>query len=157
MGSLIERRTLMDNKKRILIVDDNPLLREALWSLLSSHQDFDIVGETGDGLEAIEFVEKLKPDLILMDISMPKMEGLAATRNIKKKWPDTKILIFTVNKSPEYVSTALMIGADGYVLKDAPGDVIINCINSVLAGERVVCSDKSEEFKLQNQHLHQIN
>jgi DNA-binding NarL/FixJ family response regulator len=100
----------MEKKKRILIVDDYPIFREVLRSLLSSHQDFDIVGEAGDGLEAIELVSELHPDLVLMDISMPRMDGITATREIKKKWPGTKILIFTVHNTTEYLTAALKAG-----------------------------------------------
>ena len=91
----------MDNKKRTLIVDDYPFVREGLRSLLSSHQDFDIVGEAGDGLEAIELVSELHPDLVLMDMSMPRMDGMTAIREIKKRWPETLVMAFTIHKSPE--------------------------------------------------------
>ena len=110
----------MDKPQRILIVDDRPALRGGLRSLLSSHQDFDIIGEAGDGLEAIDSVNRLHPDLVLMDITMPRMDGIAATREIKKKWPETKILVFTIHNSPEYQTAALEAGANGYILKDSP-------------------------------------
>ena len=128
----------MDNKKRTLIVDDYPVVREGLRSLLSSHQDFDIVGEAGDGLEAIELVGELHPDLVLLDMSMPRMDGMTAIREIKKKWPKTLVLAFTIHKSPEYVFATLIAGADGYILKDDPWTDLITSIENILKGEQVI-------------------
>jgi DNA-binding NarL/FixJ family response regulator len=125
----------MDKKKRILIVDDYPILREELRSLLSSHQDFEIVGGAEDGLEAIEFVEKLQPDLVLMDLSMPRMNGLDATRKIKRKWPETKILFFTVYHS--YDKAAINAGADGYLLKDTSSNELIQSIENIFPEKQV--------------------
>jgi CheY-like chemotaxis protein len=122
----------MGNKIRILIVDDNPTLREGLRSVLSRSPVFDIVGEAADGVEAINSVERLLPDLVLMDISMPRMDGLAATREIKKKWPDTKILVFTVHKSPEYLAAASKAGADRYLSKDSSRAELIQSIEDIL-------------------------
>ena len=131
----------MDNKKRTLIVDDYPVVREGLRSLLSSHQDFDIVGEAGDGLEAIELVGELHPDLVIMDMSMPRMDGMTAIREIKKKWPKTLVLAFTIHKSPEYVFATLIAGADGYILKDDPWTDLITSIENILKGEQVISPD----------------
>ncbi|MGC1402405.1 MAG: response regulator transcription factor [Thermodesulfobacteriota bacterium] len=131
----------MDNKKRTLIVDDYPVVREGLRSLLSSHQDFDIVGEAGDGLEAIELVGKIYPDLVLMDMSMPRMDGMTAIREIKKRWPKTLVLAFTIHKSPEYVFATLIAGADGYILKDDPWTELIASIENILKGEQVISPD----------------
>ncbi len=128
----------MDNKKRTLIVDDYPFVREGLRSLLSSHQDFDIVGEAGDGLEAIELVGELHPDLVLMDMSMPRMDGMTAIREIKKRWPKTLVMAFTIHKSPEYVFATLIAGADGYILKDDPWTEVIASIENILKGKQVI-------------------
>jgi DNA-binding NarL/FixJ family response regulator len=125
----------MDKRKRILIVDDHPILREELRSLLSSHQDFSVVGWAEDGLEAIEFVGKLQTDLVLMDLSMPRMNGLDATRNIKKKWPKTKILVFTVYKS--YDTAAIKAGADGYILKDISRNELIQSIENIFSENQI--------------------
>lgn len=122
----------MDKRKRILIVDDHPALRRGLRSLLSPIAIFDIVGEAADGIEAINFVGKLLPDLVLMDLSMPRMGGIAATREIKKKWPRTKILAFTVHKIPEYLAATITAGADGYILKDSSRDELIQSIKDIL-------------------------
>ena len=133
----------MKEIKRILIVDDHPTLREGLRSLLSSQDVFDIVGEAGDGHEAVALVDKLHPDLVLMDISMPRMDGIAATRKIKEKRPETKILIFSVYKTPEYIKAARDAGADGYILKDSPRTKLILTIKDILAGNRVISLDSS--------------
>jgi two-component system nitrate/nitrite response regulator NarL len=130
--------------KRILIVDDHPTLREGLRSLLSSQDIFDIVGEAGDGLEAVALVGQLHPDLVLMDISMPRMDGIAATREIKEKWPETKILIFSVHKTPEYLKAAREAGADGYILKDSPRTKLILTIKNILDGNQVISLDSTE-------------
>jgi DNA-binding NarL/FixJ family response regulator len=121
----------MDNLYRVLIVDDHPALREGLKSILCIHPNFDIVGEAADGLEAIESVKKFHPALVLMDLSMPRMDGLAATREIKKKWPETKVLVFTIHESPEYQSAAFEAGADGYLYKDSPSSKLISNVQKL--------------------------
>jgi CheY-like chemotaxis protein len=126
----------MDKKTRILIVDDNPILREGLKSVLSHSPDFEIVGEASDGLEAIASVNKSHPELVLMDLSMPGMDGLTATSEIKKKWPGTKILVFTVHKTPEYITATLKAGADGYLVKDSSRTELIQSIQDILDGKQ---------------------
>ncbi len=124
----------MGKQYRIMIVDDSTNLREELRSLLNSYQDFEVSGEAGDGLEAIKAVEKLQPDLILMDISMPRMGGLEATKEIKRQWPDTKILVFTIHKIQEYQTAVFKAGANGYIQKDSPWIELIQSIQDALAG-----------------------
>lgn len=128
----------MDKPQRILIVDDNPDLREGLRFLLSSHQEFNVVGEAGDGLEAVDSVDRLLPDLVLMDLSMPRMNGIEATREIKTKRPETKILAFTVHKTPEYITATLKAGADGYILKDTPRAELIQSIKNIFSGKQIL-------------------
>ncbi len=135
----------MDNKIRILIVDDNPILREGIKSVLSHSPVFDIVGEAADGVEAINSVERLLPDLVLMDISMPRMDGLAATSEIKKKWPGTKILVFTVHKTPEYQAAASKAGADMYLSKDSSRAELIQSIEDILDGKQGLHTGITEE------------
>jgi two-component system, NarL family, response regulator NreC len=127
---------MINKPQRILIVDDNPVLREGLKSILSQFPDFDIVGEAADDLEALNPAERLLPDLILMDISMPRMDGLTATKEIKKKRPGTKIPIFTVHRTPEYLAAASKAGADGYLLKDSSRAELIQSIQNILAGNQ---------------------
>ena len=135
----------MDNKIRILIVDDNPILREGLKSVLSRSPNFDVVDEAADGLEAIDSVNKFHPDLVLMDLSMPRMDGLAATREIKKKWPGTKILAFTIHNTPEYLTATLEAGADGYLLKDSSQTELIQSIQDILDGKQGLYPSLMEE------------
>lgn len=125
-----------DSKVRVLIVDDNPILREGLKSVLSQSSNFDIVGEAANGLEAIDSVEKFHPDLVLMDLSMPELDGIGATKEIKKKWPETKILIFTMYNSPEYLTASENAGADGYVTKDSSQAEFIQSIQETLDGKQ---------------------
>ena len=103
---------------RILIAEDHTILRQGLQALLSSNSEFQVVGEAEDGREAIRCVEKLRPDLVLMDLSMPRMNGTEAVEEIKRRHPETKVLVLTVHKSEEYILATLQAGADGYVLKD---------------------------------------
>ena len=123
-------------KHSILIVDDNANLRQELRSLLSCRNEFEIGGEAQDGLEAIDSVDKLRPDLVLMDLSMPRMDGITATREIKKKWPETKILVFTIHKSPEYLTAVFKAGADGYIQKDSSQGELIQSMNDILYGRQ---------------------
>jgi two-component system response regulator NreC len=132
-------------KKGVLIVEDHTLIREGLRSLLSSHPGLEVVGEAGDGREAIRQVEKLSPVLVLMDLSMPRMGGVEAIGQIKKRWPQMKILALTVNDSEEFVLAALQAGADGYILKDSSHAELIQAIRNVLAGRRVLGPGISEK------------
>lgn len=121
-------------KKRILIAEDHTILREGLTALLSSQPDLEVVGEAQDGLEAIRAAEQLLPDLVLMDLSMPKMNGMEAIREIKRRCPDTRILVLTVHRTEEYVLSTFRAGADGYVLKDATSDELEMAIRHVAGG-----------------------
>jgi len=124
----------MTRKQKIIIAEDHTILRDGLKALLSINPEFEIVGEAQDGLEAIRQVEKLSPDLLLMDLSMPRMNGITAIRDIKKGHPRTKIIALTVHKTEEYILAALKAGADGYVLKDATHEELIMAIKTVLKG-----------------------
>lgn len=121
-------------RHRIVIAEDHTILREGLRALLGSDPQFEVVGEAEDGREAIRAVEQLEPDLVLMDLSMPRMHGMDAIREIKKGTPVTKILVLTVHKSEEYVLAAFQAGADGYVLKDATHAELVMAIKTVLSG-----------------------
>ncbi len=126
----------MADKKRIFIAEDHTILREGLKVLLSGNPDFEIVGEAADGLEAISGIEKFSPDLILIDLSMPRMDGIESIREIKKRQSATKIIALTVHKTEEYVLATLKAGADGYILKDSTHGDLIVAIKSVLNGKR---------------------
>ena len=124
----------MGEKFRIVIAEDYTIVRQGLKSLLDSFSEFEVVGEAVDGKEAIESVGRLKPDLVLMDLSMPKTDGITAIKEIKRCLPETKILALTVHKTEEYILAALQAGADGYVLKDATRDELIMAIKAVFEG-----------------------
>ena len=111
--------SVMKKPYRLIIAEDHTILREGLRALIGSDPELEIIGEAIDGRDAVSCVEKLAPDLVLMDLSMPKMHGLEAIKEIKSRFPKTKILTLTVHKTEEYVYAALQAGTDGYVLKDA--------------------------------------
>ena len=125
----------MQKKINIVLAEDHTILREGLKALLSAHPKFKIIGEAEDGREAVRCVEKMNPDLILMDLSMPRMSGMEAIREIKRRYPGTKIIALTVHKTEEYLHTTLQAGADGYVLKDATHDELVLAIKNVMKGK----------------------
>jgi len=130
---------------RIVLADDHTILREGLRALLSADPKFEIVGEAADGCEVVRCVEKLGPDLVLMDLSMPRMTGMDAIREIKRRYPVTKIIALTVHRSEEYLRTTLQAGADGYVLKDATHDELMMAIQSVLEGKTYLSHSVSKK------------
>jgi len=134
----------MPERKKIVIAEDHTILREGLRMLLSSNPAFEVVGEAQDGLEAIRSVESLKPDLILMDLSMPRMNGVGAIQEIKKLHPSTKILVLTVHKTDEHILTALKAGAEGYILKDATHGELMLAIDNLFAGKSYLSPGISE-------------
>lgn len=135
----------MENKLSIVLADDHTILRQGLRALLTADPNFEIVGEARDGREAVRCVEKLGPDLLLMDLSMPRMSGMDAIQEIKKRYPETKIIALTVHKTEEYLLTTLQAGADGYVLKDATHDELIMAINNVMGGKFYLSPAVSEK------------
>ena len=122
-------------KTRVLIVDDHALVREGITAFLKMCDDIEVVAEASDGLEAIEKVKKIHPDIILMDISMPKLGGFEAVTEIKKIEPHAKILILTQYDDKEYISRFLKAGVSGYLLKKAVGSDLITAIRAVSRGE----------------------
>ena len=122
-------------KKRIVIAEDHTILREGLKSLLSLNAELVVVGEAQDGREAVRIASELKPDLVLMDLSMPRMNGIEAIKEIKKQHPEIKIIVFTVYKTEEYVLASLQAGADGYILKEANYAEFLIAIKNVLTGK----------------------
>jgi DNA-binding NarL/FixJ family response regulator len=123
---------------RIVIAEDHRILREGLRSLLSSNPDLEVVGEADNGRDAIRCVDELRPDLILMDLSMPKMNGLDAIAEVKNRRPDIKLLVLTVHKAEEYVFESLKAGADGYLLKDATHEELMLAVGNILDGKRYI-------------------
>ncbi|HDY69636.1 MAG TPA: response regulator transcription factor [Actinobacteria bacterium] len=120
---------------KILLVDDHAILRAGLLRLLSEEDDIEIVGEAGDGREAIQKVQELHPDIVLMDIGMPVMNGMEATKQIKKRDQDVKVLVLTMHDNEEYLFQVLQAGAAGYVLKKAADSDLVNAIHIVNDGD----------------------
>ena len=135
----------MENPYRIAIAEDHTILREGLRALLSAEPQFEVVGEAEDGRAAIRLCEDLKPDLVLMDLSMPRMNGFEAIKEIKRQSPDVKIIALTVHKTDEYILATLQAGADGYVLKDATHSELVMAIKNVLRGKRYLSPGISEK------------
>jgi DNA-binding NarL/FixJ family response regulator len=125
----------MSRRHRIVIAEDHTILREGLRALLASDPEFDVVGEAEDGLDAIKSVKSLTPDVVIMDLSMPKMNGVAAIKEIKRVTPNTKIVVLTVHKNEEYILAAFQAGSDGYVLKYAGHEELVSAIRTVLKGQ----------------------
>lgn len=125
---------------RVLVVDDQTLFRMGLTSLLSEDERVDVVGQAIDGADALKQAIKLKPDVVLMDIKMPNVDGIEATRQILEAVPGIKVLILTTFETDSQVIQALKAGASGYVLKDSSAAAIVSSIVAVMAGERVMAS-----------------
>ena len=126
---------LMENPYRIVIAEDHTILRTGLKFLLNSSGKFEIVGEAEDGRDAIRCVESYKPDLVLLDLAMPRMSGIAVIKEVKRRFPKTKILILTMHKTDEYVFEAFQSGTDGYCLKDSTLSELLVAMKSVLSGD----------------------
>jgi two-component system response regulator NreC len=132
-------------KYRILIAEDQAIVRECLRSLLSLNPEFEVVGEAEDGREAIQMAEHLRPHLVLMDLSMPKTDGLVAIKEVKRRFPKTKILVLTVHKDEELIMATLDLGVNGYALKDSTYAELTMAIKSVLSGKPYICPGISEK------------
>lgn len=132
------------DKIKILLADDHPLVRSGLIKLLEPYKEFIIVGEAGDGEEAVAMTKKLEPDVVVIDLSMPKLSGVEATKLIRKNFPSTKVLVLTMHDNEEYVYQILKSGAGGYVLKSSGRDDLAAAIRAVANGERFFSPRVSE-------------
>jgi two-component system, NarL family, response regulator LiaR len=119
------------DKIRVLITDDHAILRDGIRSLLERQDDIEVIGEASNGREAVALTGELKPDLVLMDVAMPEMNGLEATRQIKSLYPEVRVLILTQHDDREYIEPALQAGASGYVLKRSGGREVLSAIYQV--------------------------
>lgn len=128
-------RVEQPRRARIIIADDHELARLGLRTMLVPEPDLEVVGEAATGREAVAMSRELQPDLVLMDIRMPDLDGLVATRAIKEVHPRTSILIVTLSEDPDYLLEALRVGAAGYVLKDASRREVVDAVRQVLSGE----------------------
>jgi DNA-binding NarL/FixJ family response regulator len=133
----------MKDKRRILLVEDHTLLRAGLRALLSQEPDMEVVGEASDGLEAMQAIADLQPDLVMMDLTMPGMNGIEAITQIKRRYPVVRILVLTLHRADEYIHESLRAGADGYILKDASHDELRVAMRSVLSGKTYLSPDIS--------------
>jgi NarL family two-component system response regulator LiaR len=120
---------------RILLADDHMMVRSGLATVLAVYDDMKLVGEAGDGEEAIRLCESLRPDVVLMDLLMPNLDGVAATRTIKERWPETQVIALTSFKDKEYVEGALKAGASGYLLKNVSAEELVGAIRRAVAGQ----------------------
>ena len=137
----------MNQPRRILIVDDHPMVAEGIEAILETYDDIEVVGTLSTATAALEALTDLDPDVVLMDLNMPGMSGLAATELMLERRPGTRILILTMHDSPEYISTALAHGASGYVLKDVPTEEIRIAIDCVMEGEQYLCTGTKAALK----------
>jgi DNA-binding NarL/FixJ family response regulator len=126
------------SKIRIVLADDHVILRQGTRQLLENESDMEVVGEASNGAEAVELVEKFKPDIVIIDVAMPVMNGIEATKKIKEILPGIKILVLTGYDYDEYIFSLLEMGAAGYLLKDVSGDELVGAIRAVYLGEPVL-------------------
>jgi two-component system response regulator NreC len=131
-------------KIRILLADDHSVVRSGLRSIFKTNKDFNVIGEAANGVDALRLASRLKPDIVILDVSMPKMNGIEAARAIKEKLPETKILILTVQEKEEYVYEMIRAGASGYVLKDAEKSEIFKAVRAVASGDQFFSPHISE-------------
>ncbi len=157
MESLLRTSKMMDvethEKARIVVVDDHPLIRDAIKGHLQNQPDMEVIQEAGDGEEAVKLALELNPDVVIMDIAMPKLNGLEAIRQIKGKRPQIAILVLTVHGDAEYILKALEAGAAGYLTKSILGEKLAHAIRLVVTGESVLSDmimDKLLKYTLQN-------
>ncbi len=134
---------------RVLLVDDHTVVRSGLGAVLAASEDLTLVGEAADGEEAILRCEQVKPDVVLMDLLMPKMDGVAATAAIHKRWPDIRVIALTSFKEKEYVEGALKAGAISYLLKDVTADELVTAVRRALMGQSSL-SPEAAQVLVQN-------
>jgi len=133
----------MNEKRRILLVEDHTLLRAGLRALLSGDPDLEVAGEAGNGRDAIRLVAELAPHMVIMDLTMPGMNGIEAIAQMKRSWPQIRILVLTLHRADEYIHESLKSGADGYILKDASQEELLVAVRSVLNGKTYLSPDIS--------------
>jgi DNA-binding NarL/FixJ family response regulator len=141
--SFFKKGVMMQEKKRVVIVEDHAILRQGLRSLLDSQEGLEVVGEAEDGLEAVRCIAKNNPDLVLLDLNMPKMDGISVLKETKSNYPDTKIIALTQHKKEEYILEAFRFGAEGYCLKSSPYDELLTAINAVLENKMYISPEIS--------------
>ena len=131
-------------KLRILLADDHAVVRQGFSRILASHSDMEVIGEAGNGREAIELAEELKPDVVVMDVSMPELNGIEATRRLMKASPRIRVLALSMHKDSVYVREILRAGAQGYLLKDASDDDLLTAVRAIGQGQGYISPSVSE-------------
>jgi DNA-binding NarL/FixJ family response regulator len=131
-------------KIRILLADDHAVVRQGFGRILAAHADMEVIGEAGNGREAVELAEELKPDLVVMDVSMPELNGIEATRRLMKAAPRTRVLALSMHKDSVYVREILRAGAQGFLLKDASDADLITAVRAVGQGQGYISPGVSE-------------
>ena len=135
----------MTDKYRLVIAEDHKILREGLKALVETSAEFEVVGEAGDGIEAIRAAERHSPDLLLLDLSMPRMNGISVIKDIKSRFPEIKIMALTVHDTEEYILETFHSGLDGYCLKDSGASELLTAIRRVLQGDTFLSPSISEK------------
>ncbi|MCI0708056.1 MAG: response regulator transcription factor [Ignavibacteriae bacterium] len=131
-------------KIKILIADDHSLIRTGISTLLQSYEDFVVVGEATNGEEAVEMTRKVQPDVVIIDLSMPKMNGIEATKLIRERYPETRVLVLTMHENEEYIYQIFRSGAGGYVLKNSSREELYEAVRAVAKGEKFFSTRVSE-------------
>lgn len=121
--------------KKLIIADDHKIIRDGLKSLISQHSDLQVVAEAGDGRRVVELVRELRPDVVIMDVNMPELNGIEATRQIVADYPDTRVIALSMHSDRRFVNAMLKTGASGYLLKDCAFEEIIRAVKAVLNGQ----------------------
>jgi DNA-binding NarL/FixJ family response regulator len=135
----------MKSKKKVVIAEDHQLFREGLKALLLGNGDLEVVAEAQDGLEAIRSVRKHLPDLLLLDLSMPRLSGISVVKDLRTQYPDMKILVLTIHESDQYVLETFKAGVNGYCIKDASREELLMAIESVMAGKTFISPGIAED------------
>jgi len=136
------------DKIKVLLVDDHPVVREGLRTMLNTAPDIEVVAEAGDGLEAVDKANELQPHVVLMDLRMPNLDGIEATRRIKSHIPSVSVIVLTIYDNDAYVVDAVRSGAGGYLLKDASRDLLIHTIRAVNSGGMLIKTSLLREAML---------
>ncbi len=139
----------------VFLADDHAVVRDGLRYLLEAQPDIKVVGDAADGRQALQLVERLRPDVAIMDIAMPELNGIEATRIIRIDCPSTQVIILSIYSTEEHVSRALQAGALGYVLKESAGIEVVNAVRAVHSGHHYLSQKLSDQ--LIDDYLHQIN
>ncbi len=135
----------MKPKKKLIIAEDHTIVRDGLRSIFEADDELEVIGEAGDGMEAIRLINNSDPDILLIDLNMPKMDGISVIREVKKQSGKIKIVVLTMHSDEEYILEAFSSGADGYCIKTSPGKELLNALKTVLGGRQYVSPEISDK------------